>query len=632
MFDIVRDNKRIAQAILAVITLPFAFWGVESYIKNVGSGPDPAKVAGTSITMQEFQEALREQQERMRPSLGGRDPSLLDTPEIRSAVLDSLVQRRLLQTYAAKNKLTVSNEQLVNYIASVPSLQENGVFSPQRYEALIAAQNMSKQMFEYKVRQDLTVQQAVFGIGNASISGAASADRWLLDQLEEREFSDQVLRPEAYLAQAKVAPEEVKAYYEANLAKFNKPEQVRIEYLVLSRDELAAQVSVSAEDIKSWYDAHPDRYKQAEERRASHILLALNDKSTPEQVKAAEAKAAEVLAQLKKAPADFARLAKEYSQDPGSAAKGGDLEWFARGAMVKPFEEAVFSLKEGQLSDVVRSDFGLHIIKVTGIRAERVRPLDDVRGEITAELKAQAASRKYVEQAEGFSNTVYEQSDSLAPAAEKYKLTLRTSDWLTKGGAVAGVLGNAKLQTAVFSSDALKEKRNTEAVEVAPNVLVSARVVEYKPAAVQPLEAVSADINKRLMHDQAVKLAVADGEQKLARLQKGEKVDFSWGKPKTVVKGMAQNMPREAVSAIYGVGADKLPAYAGLAAPGGYVLFRVSAAKRVAEDQLQTPQAKAMRAQYARLVAEQEVSGWMDSLRSKYSVDINKSVLESKDK
>ncbi|HZV55741.1 MAG TPA: SurA N-terminal domain-containing protein [Rhodocyclaceae bacterium] len=632
MFDSVRSNKRTVQVVLALIILPFAFWGVESYIRNVGSDKDVASVGNSKISLAEFQQSLREQQDRLRPALGGRDPAMLDSPEMRRAVLDNLIQRRLLGLYAGKAHLAVGDQQLASYIAAVPALQVDGKFSPQRYESLIAAQGMSKTMFEANVRQDLMIQQALVAVGDASLAGNASSSRWLGTQMEEREISEAALRPERYLGQVKVSADTIKAYYEANLKRFELPEQLRAEYLVLSRDQLAAQTTVSDEDVKAWYQSHADRYKQAEERRASHVLIALAKNASADQAKAAEAKAAEVLAQAKKAPADFARLAKQYSQDPGSAEKGGDLDWFGRGAMVKPFEEAVFALKDGQVSDVVRSDFGLHVIKLTGIRAERNRPLDEVKGEIVAELKAQTAAKKYAELAEGFSNTVYEQADSLKPAIEKFKLAAQQSDWLVKGGAGAGPFANAKLVAALFADDAIKNKRNTEAIEIAPNVLVAARVLEHKPAAQQPLATVAPTIEKFLASQEAVKLAVKDGEEKVARLNKGEKADIAWGAPRTVTRAVAPNLPPDVVRAVFQADAARLPAYAGVAGPGGYALVRVSRVKPFVAGAEETPQVKALRAQYARLVAEEELLGWIAALTDKYPVAIDRAVLERKEK
>jgi peptidyl-prolyl cis-trans isomerase D len=633
MFDVVRNNRKVIQIVLALIILPFAFFGIDSFFRDGVSIKDVAKVGDSSISLPEFQQALREQQDRIRPSLRGQDPAMLESPQLKRAVLDNLVQRRLLMVYANKAKLAVSDDQLVRLITSVPTLQDNGQFSPQLYEALIASRGMSKAMFEHNLRQDLVVQQALMAVGDGSLSGSTTAGRWLGAQMEEREISEAALRPEQYLAGIKVPAEAVKSYYEANRQKFELPEMLRAEYLVLSRDKLLEQATVTDEEVKAWYQSHGDRYKQAEERNASHVLIRLAKDASADQVKAAETKAADILAQVKKTPGDFARLAKQHSQDPGSAEKGGDLGWFGRGMMVKPFEEAVFALKEGQVSDVVRSDFGLHVIKLTGIHAERSRPLDEARGEIVAELKAQQAAKKYAELAESFTNTVYEQPDSLAPAAEKFKLAVQQSDWLAKGRGGVGPLGNPKLLAALFSDDAIKTKRNTEAVEVAPSVLVAARVLEHKPAALQPLELVAPTIEKLLAHQESVKQAAKVGEEKLAQLAGGGKADLSWGTPRTVMRSMAPNLSAEAVRAVFRADAGKLPAYVGATGPGGaYVLYRISRVKPYAAGAEEKPQAAALRTQYARIVAEEEMSAWISGLKERFPVEINKAALEAKEK
>lgn len=624
MFDSVRNNKTVVQVILALIILPFAFWGIDSYFGNGGGNSQVASVGDSAISQAAFREALREQQERLRPTLGGQDPALLESPELRRAVLDNLVQRRLLDLHAREMKLSVNDEQLKSYIMSAPDLQEDGKYSPRLFDMLVASQNKSKTQFEAEIRRTMASQQAIAAVGNASLSGRATADRWLAAQLEEREVSEVVLRAEPFVAQVKLAPDAVKAYYEANTKKFELPEQLRVEYLVLSPATVLSLVQVSASDVQQAFDAAT----KARGELKSRVESLLNE--------------------VRKNPARFAEVAKESSDDTGSKANGGDLGFFNKGAMVKPFEDAAFRMKVGEISGPVESDFGFHIIKLVAIRKgsdgeERqashilvAKPTgskfgDQTRTEIEAELKREQANRKFAEIAEGFSNTVYEQPDSLAPAAEKYKLTIETSDWLRKGAAAPGPLANAKLMAALFSDDAIKNKRNTEAVEVAPNVLVSARVREYKPAARQPLETVEPTIAKFLTHQEAARLAAQDGEQKLVRLNKGEKVDLGWSKPHAVTKAMSGELPPDVLPAIFKADAAKVPAYAGVAAPGGYVLFRITQVKRFAVEAGDTPQARALRGEYARLVAEEELAGWIATLRARYPVEIDQAALASKE-
>lgn len=623
MFDAVRNNKKIVQVFLGLITLPFVFWGVESYVRNIGNDGTVAKIGDVKVTQQQFQQALREQQERLRAQLGGSiDPKMLDTPEARQAVLDDLVDQRLLLIEANKRRLFASDQALRAAIGGIQAFQEDGKFSPSRYEAVLKAQGMVPAGFEAQMRQDITLQQLAGGIGQSGFAARTVADRVLALQAEKREVMEFRLPIDSYIAQVKLADDAAKKFYDANAKQFEVPEQAKAEFVVLSMDAIGNQLTVSDAEVKTWYDSHKDRFQQPEERQASHILI-----TTEKTDKAkAKAKAEEILKELQQNPKAFADLAKKYSQDPGSAAKGGDLGFFGRGMMVKPFEDAAFSLKQGETSGLVESDFGFHIIKVTGIHAAKERALSEVRGEIEAELKKTAASRKFAEAAEAFSNVVYEQSDSLKPAAEKFKLTVQQSGWVTrKPNPAAGPLGNEKVLNALFGDDAVKNKRNTEAVEVAPNTLVAARIQDYKPASLQPFESVKANIETLLKRQEAQALAVKDGEAKLAELKKGGD-KLAWGSGKAVSRMDARLVPPQAVPAIFKADAAKLPAYTGVELPGiGYGLYKVS--KVEAGDKLDDARRQGMLQQYNMLVARQEVQAYLTALRSRYKVEINQAAL-----
>jgi peptidyl-prolyl cis-trans isomerase D len=633
MLDIVRNNKKITQGFLALITLPFAFWGVESYVRNADSGAGVATVGGSTISQPELQGAMREQQDRMRAQLGGKlDPAMFETPQMRRAVLDSLITQKVLAQQAQKAKLTIGNEQLAQFIAGVPSLQENGRFSKARYEAVVAAQGMSTEMFEARLRQDMAMQQLMLPVSDAGIGSQTAASRWTAIQLEQREIAQVLLMPDAFAGQVKLAADAVQKYYDINRKQFELPDQLRAEFLVLSRDALVAQTVVSEDEIKAYYQSHSDRYRAGETRRASHILIQVAKNATEADTKVAKAKADELLAKLKTSPGDFAKLARENSQDTISAAKGGDLDWFGRGAMVKAFEEAAFALKEGQTSELVRSDFGFHIIRLTGVRPEQVKPIAEVKAEIAAEIKRETGMKKYSETAEAFGNMVYEQADSLKPAAEKWKLEARQTQWLARGAKLPPPFDNKKLLDAVFGDDAVKNKRNTEAVEVAPGTLVSARVLEYKPAALQSLETVKGDIEKRLIRDEAAKLAVKDGEEKLALLAKGEAVKLNWSAAHSVSRVDGKGLPPEALRAVFKAATGKLPTHVGTGFPGnGYALYRISSVKP-GEAGREDQRGRELAQQYARLVAEEEFSAWMATLKENYPVAINKAVLESKER
>ena len=631
MFDAVRNNKRIVQIFLGLITLPFAFWGVDSFVRNSGAGADVASVGDTKITVQQYEQALRERQDQMRQSLAAAfKPEMMNTPEVRLSVLNAMIDQRLLLLESDKSRLMTSDNALRDVISTIPSLQENGQFSMQRYEAALRSQGMSQPQFEARLRQDLTLQQLIGAVGDTAFVSDAQAGAMLRMQSEERQYSEIRIAPEQFADKVKIDPATVQKFYDENKSVFEVPEQVKAEFVVLSLESLLAQVTVSEAEIKAWYETHKDRFQQAEERRASHILI-----TSEADAGKAKAKADEVLKEVQKSPAQFAELAKKYSQDPGSAQKGGDLGFFGRGMMVKPFEDIVFSLKDGDLSGVVQSDFGYHIIKLTGIKAGKQRAISEVRPEIEGELKRQTASRKFAEAAEAFTNTVYEQSDSLQPVSEKFKLRIEQTGWLPKAPdqrmlAALGPLANPKLMAALFSEDSIKNKRNTEAVEVAPNTLLAARVVEHVPAATKPFDTVKADIEKMLKAQDAAAQAKASGEARLADLKKGDADKATWSAPKSVSRLQARQLPPATVQAIFKADVQKLPAYTGASVGGSYMLYKVL--KVTQPEKIDEARRKGLQNEYASIIAQEDLSAYLSSIRSRYKIVINKSLVEAKER
>jgi peptidyl-prolyl cis-trans isomerase D len=628
MFDAVRNNKRIVQVFLALITLPFAFFGVDSYMRNSGAGSDVASIGDVKITQQQFQQNLREQQDRLRAQLGDKfDPKMLDQPEARKAIIDDMINQRLLLVEAGKQRMFASDEAVRQTIASIDAFKVDGKFSTERYEAALRAQGMTPAGFEAQLRQDLTLQQLAGAVGQSGIVARSVGDRLLALQTEKREIVEFRLNADSYLDKAKLADDAAKKFYDENSKQFETPEQAKAEFVVLSMESIGSQLAVTDAEVKAWYDGNKDRFRQAEERRASHILIA-SEKLGKDKAKA---KAEELLQQIRKNPGAFEDLAKKNSDDPGSASKGGDLGFFGRGMMVKPFEDTTYALKEGEISGVVESDFGFHIIKLTGIHGAKEKPLADVKAEIEAELKKTGAARKFAEAAEAFSNMVYEQADSLKPVADKFKLTVKQSDWLGRQANPAnGPLGNAKVLAALFADDSVKNRRNTEAIEIATNTLVAARIVDYKPTALQPFESVKPAIETMLKRKEAQALAAKDGEARLEALKKGED-KLSWGAAKTVSRLEARMLPPSAAQAVFRMDTTKLPSYTGVEVPGnGYSLFKLT--KVTAGEQLDAERKKAMLQQLGNLVAQEEVQLYLAALRSRYKVDINQAALESKDK
>lgn len=629
MLDSVRNNKKIVQGFLVLITIPFALWGVESYIQNSVSGDEVATAGKVKISQQEFSAALNQQQERVRVQSGGNfDPALFDTPQVRRQLLESLITKKLLAQQARKAQLTVGDGELVKAIASIPEFQENNQFSKSNYEATLSSQGLNKELFEARMRHDLAVQQLVLPIAAAGIPGVTSTGRWLSIKLEQREVVEAKMPYGDYSNQVKLPDEAAQKYYAEHPKEFELPEQVRAEFLVLSTNALLTQLSVSEEEVRARYTADISRYKETESRRASHILIAVAKNAPVAEVTSAKAKVEDLLTTLNKNPGSFAVLAKEYSKDTQSADKGGDLGWFGRGLMTKPFEDAVFELKEGVISRAIRTDFGFHIIRVTGIKPEHVKSFDEVKLAIADELKRELGAKRYAEAAEPFGNLVYEQPDSLSPAAEKWKLPVQQTGWLSKSDTLPFPLNNKKLADALFGADAIMKKHNTEAVEVSPGTLVAARVLEHRPTALQDFAAVKEKIENKLIHEAALKLAIQDGQGKLSRLMKGEVVDMKWSESKTLSQSNAHDFPPQALQAIFKTSTVKLPAYVGFISDNnGYIIYRINALKAANLSQ-EYPESRKLLEHYDQSVTEEEVAAWMATLKDQFPVEIKKSALE----
>ena len=630
MFDFIHKHKRLIQIVLALIVVPpFALWGIQSYERGAVDTGDVASVGGMKISEQEFSNQLREQQDRMRAMLGGRvDPAAFDTPQAREQVLEGMISQRLITRDVVSQHLFASDDNLREMIASTPAFQDNGKFSDQRYQQALQAEGYTPAQFEASLRRDLEVQQLASALGDANIVSRGVARQWALLAGEQREISEATVPASAYAAQVKATPEAVKAFYEANKSLYEVPEQAHVQYAVLSADALAAQESVTPEEIKAQYEARRSQYEQKEERDASHILIAVKPGASEADQQKAKAKAEEIAAQVKKNPASFAEVAKKESQDPGSAPKGGELGLFSRGMMVAQFEDEVFRMKPGEITGPVKSDFGYHIIRLNSIRPGKVKPLEEVRGDIERDIRKQRGSKKFAEAAETFSNLVYEQPDSLKPVADKYKIPLQDGGWVTRKEAKAQPLNSPKLLSAIFSEDSIKNRRNTEAIEVSPGTLVSARITEYKPASVRPLAEVQKDVEDQLVRKQSAELAWKEGAAKLAQLKKGDAAGLSFDEPKTVGREGAKGVPPDELSAAFRTDASKVPAYSGVQRPDGYVIVRVS---KVVPPALDEAKEKGAQTELARAMGASQFQAYVAALRAGTKVEINQSALQKKD-
>lgn len=583
MFDFVHEKRRLVQIVLLLIILPFAFFGVDSY-RHAGDTDGPASVNGAEITKQEFETALRQQQDRMRQMLGvNYDPAMFEKSEIKQAVLDNLIAQKLLIERAKSVGLTVTDQQIAQVIAGIDAFKADGKFDQSRYVAALSGQNMTPLSFEARVKEDLVGQQMREAYVQNGYMSNTSAGQVIAINEQQRVVSVAKLSLASFMAQVKVDDAAVKAYYEANAKEFQIPEQARVEYVIFSSQGLHAKAEVKAEEVRKYYDEHRAEFSAPEQRQASHILIAVAATAPQAEQDKAKAKAEQLLAQVKKNPAQFADVAKQNSQDPGSAAHGGDLGFFGRGMMVKPFDDAVFALKSGEISELVKSDFGFHIIKLVAVKASSATPFDAVKDGVANKMRQQKAADGFAEMADKFSNAVYEQSDTLKPAAQLAGTQIEQSGWLVKGVA-AGDLWSPRMLEAVFSDDVLKNKRNTAAVEVGANTLVAARLLEHKPAAVRALNEVQEVIKQKILREKALDMAVKQGTMLLGQLTQGSKPELVWSAAQTVSHAQHGDLDVALVRQIYQANSAKLPQFVGAEAKSdGYLLVRVDAVKEAAK-------------------------------------------------
>ena len=621
MFEFVRTHTRLLQFLLLILILPsFVIFGVQGYSKfTEGGNATVAKVAGVAITQGEWDASHQQQVERIRRQSPNVDIKLLDTPAARAETLDALVRERVMATAIDKLHLTVTDERLQRLFVSDPQFATLRNADGSVNKDVLAAQGMSSESFAARLRQDLSLQQVQGGITASALSPAVNVGQALDALLQRREIHSQRFDARDYLAKVNPSDAEIEAFYKLQEASFRAPEQATIEYVVLDLAGIKKAIPVPEEDLRKYYAENAARYTAAEERHARHILIKADKGAAPDVRQKAKARAEALLIEARKTPAGFVDLAKKNSDDAGSAVQGGDLDFFGRGAMVKPFEDAAFAMKPGEISNVVESDFGYHIIKLEAVRGGEKKPFEAVRPVIEDEVRQQLASKRWAEAAEQFTNAVYEQSDSLQPVIDKLKLEKRTATvQRTPAQGVTGALASAKLLDSVFGNDAIKNKRNTDAVEVGPNQLASARVLQHQPARTLPLAEVRDAVRQRLIISQADALAVKDGTARLAQLKTDANSGTLTG-PALVSRAQPMGLSRKALEAVLAAEASKLPALLGVALDGqGYLVVRID---KVLPREIKPEENVALQAQYGQAWARAESEAYYQALSGRYKVD-----------
>ena len=527
MLQIIRERAQgwIAWAIVILISIPFALWGVQSYI-GTGSEPIAATVNGVDITVRELDQRFQRARTQLRQRMGAAyDPEMFDDKALRQQVLDQTIRENLLVETTHAMGLRASDQEVKMQILSNQAFMQDGRFDKGTYERMLELQGMSPAQYETELRQRLVGTQLARAVMASELVTDAELDAFVKLSRQKRDISFVRVPMADSQSDEPLPDEEISAYYEENLDRFEVPEQVKVNYLVLDSESIGSASGPSEDELRVLYEEEIDRFKQPERRHVRHILLTVDanaDDAAVEQVRAE----LEVVKDRIIAGEAFEEVAKEVSRDPGSAAQGGDLGTFEPGLMDPAFDEAAFSLEPGQLSEPVRSRCGYHLIRVEEVEAAKIKPFDEVKAELHAEASKQHTDALFYEWAERLSNVVYETPDSLEPAAEELGLQLQTSDWIPRTGG-AGLLSHPKLTAAAFSDDVLQQGNNSELIEPERDELqaVVLRVVEHREASTKPLDEVRDEIIGVLREQKAKDGALTAAGAMVEQLRAGRSLE-----------------------------------------------------------------------------------------------------------
>ena len=631
MFDFFRKHTWLLQVILGFVVLAFigggVYQGYGSFMGDVAT--TVAKVDGHKITRSDWEQAQREQMDRIRRQMPNVDPKLFDTPEMKRQSLDAVVRERVLLAAADKLNLQITDARLQHLFATDPQFAFLRNPDGSVNKDALAAQGMSSEMFAQRLRQDLSLRQVLQGVSGTVFAPLSVTNAALDAMFQQREVQVQLFATRDAIAKVAPTDADIEKFYKdpANAAQFLAPESESIEYVVLDLDALKKGITVSDQDLQDYYKANIKRYTVPEERRASHILIKVDADALAAEREKAKAKAEGLLADLKKNPGAFAELARKFSDDPGSAEKGGDLDFFGRGGLAaKPLEDAAFALEPGEISGLVKSDFGYHIVKLTAVRGGETRSFESVRPEIEREVKTQLGQKRFADAAVAFTNMVYEQPDGLKPVADKFNLELRTAQDVKRVPApgATGALANPKFLDALFGADAIRNKRNTEAIEIAPSTMVSGRVVKYEPAHQLALADVKAKVRERLVTLQAAALERKLGVARLAELRAAPATVMPEATV-TISRAQPHDLPSKLLDAVLKAPTSALPTSIGIdLGDQGYAVAKID--KVMGRDPTTADAARAQ-AEYAQAWGNAESLAYYAALKRRFNVEISPGAL-----
>tara|TARA_B100000767_G_scaffold40379_1_gene34023 strand:+ start:140 stop:2032 length:1893 start_codon:yes stop_codon:yes gene_type:complete len=622
MLDKIRNNtqSKFAKIVLGIIIIPFALFGIDSYLSSIGDDVYAAKVNDESITIQSYQNALNRVKDQFMNQSTPPDPTIFETAEFRKSVLDGMIASKLVAQEAIRADFVISDNQLSQYILGMPGFQRNGKFDQEAYDNLAMRQNLTPKKLDELIRKDLAKQQVKDSMNKYIFVTNEKIQKLVNLAYQKRDVSMLELRLDDYLKKVNVSEEEIKDYYEANPSNFIMPDQVKVNFLLYSVAEILPKVKITDEEVKQYFDENKAQFEGSQQRRAKHILFLTDSDMTDEELNETKKLAESVREKVIKSPEGFADLAKEYSKDTESAKKGGDLGFFSRGMMVKEFDETVFDMKVGDISQLVKTQFGFHIISLIEIKGEEVT-FDSVKAQIKGEILYSKAQQIYAEGAEEFANLIYEKSDSLQPAADRFDLTIQESQWLSLDTATK-FFNNEAFAQAVFDPEAIELKTNINAIEVSPNNLISAQTIDFKPSAPRSLSDAKDEIKEFLTKSNAQKLMISDGELMIEKLESNAK-KVEWIDELVIDKVDPQGISKPIVRAIFSMDQDSLPSFEGIYDPANdeYIVVRLNDV--ISDEVTDNLSVDIYSDEYVAALKDEIDNAYVDDLRSMADIEYN---------
>ena len=623
MLDKIRNStdSKLAKIILGIIIVPFALFGIDSYLSSVGSNVYIAKVNGVDISAQQYQNT--EAMIRDQMSDPNTDPALFDSPEFKKAVLDNIISTELMNQSIDKNGFVISDEQLGAYIVGMPDFQENGKFSQERYDQIVQYNNLTPKKLEDKIRNQMATQQAKDSLNRLIYVPTEITQPLVNLAYQKRDISLHEIKLDDYKKKIKPSDEDVKTFYDENTSNFIMPDRVKIEFLIYSVAGIVPSISITDEEVKEFFEANKGKFEANQQRRASHILFAYQPGIDFEEKAKIRDLAQTTLNEIKKTPKIFENKVKELSQDIESAKQGGDLGFFSRTDMVKSFADAAFDLKVGDLSEIIETEFGLHIIELTEIKGEQVS-FDKIKAQIKGELIYGKALDQYATNAENFNNTVYENSADLSVASKKFDLEVQQSQWLSLDDAKR-FFNNDAFANEIFAQESISSKTNTLAIEVSPSNLVSARVIDFSPSALQPLKEIKEKVVDLIIERKSQELIIEDGNKLVEDLQSSKR-KVEWFDELVIDRFDKKGLSDQLVKKIFQVDTAQLPAYSGLYdLKGEYFVIKIN--KVINDKVTDALSVDLYREEYEKALKGAIQAAYIDDLRADATIKINPKVL-----